>query len=702
MGVRRTPSWLRAAGTGWNIFPLVSLAACSIACSDRRDLSGTANTDAAGFQPGDATNNDDGGLFDLEAGLRYAVLGVQPSHGPFTGGTRIELRGRGFSSQTKVRLGPIDVPAVDVVARDPFHVQLVTPPGDVGPTDVIATDPVTLDKALLTSGFTYDAYYADPNAGSTAGGTHVSLIGRGTSWGVGTTVTIDGKSCGDVVIVDATHLRCVAPADTPGLKSITVTTADAVVATVRDAYTYADTDDGYRGGLSGAKLPGELRVLAIANADGSLIPGATVVVRGSEGAVQTGSTNDSGLASFPAPPAAPLTVTIAKKCIQPVTFDGVRVRSVTAYLDPVLSVACIPPGSNPPPTGGKTINGGLIGGELVWKGGEEFKRAPWKGIAAVKKKTERAAAYVFVAGQNNLAKFELPPPSSATLETSPGTVGYQYQLVVYPGNNTLYAIAGIEDRPLDGTPPSFEPYVYGITRGVGVKGGGTVDNVLIPMTGSFTHEVRFHIDAAPTSPRGPDRLQSSLAINIGEGYMLLPFGKRNDLLPLGSDLSFVGVPPLSGALGTSVYTAAVEDVTGGAGGMPMSAVLRYRSRNDDKPIVPGPFVPIPKLVYPTVAKAWDGQTIKLDLPDKSADLLILGVSASDGSAGWTIIAPGDTRAITLPDFSSQPDLGLPPGDVLVGITAARLDPFVYDDLRYGQLSRRAFQSFAADTMIAKW
>ncbi|MEO7094754.1 MAG: IPT/TIG domain-containing protein, partial [Polyangiales bacterium] len=194
------------------------------------------------------------------------------------GGTRVELRGRGFSSRTRVRLGAIDVPAADVLASDPFHVQVITPPGEVGEVDVQVTDEITGARSVLPSGFSYDAYYADPNIGATTGGTHVALIGRGTRWSDGTTVTIDGKPCTDLAVDDETHLRCIAPKGTPGTKSITVITPDSVVSTARDAYTYADTNDGYRGGLAGAKLPGELNVLALAYPEGDLVDSATVIV----------------------------------------------------------------------------------------------------------------------------------------------------------------------------------------------------------------------------------------------------------------------------------------------------------------------------------------------------------------------------------------------------------------------------------------
>lgn len=703
----RRPSPLRRPSSAIAPAAALALLGLFVACAKSGpDLGVQPGGDSGGFNPDGSLGVDDTAPIDLEAGPAYAVLGLSPSHGPWAGGTRVEVRGRGFSSHTKVRFGTVDVAGDLVVASDPYHLQVTTPPGDVGSVDILVSDSVTSDRSVLAGGFVYDSYYADPNIGATSGGTHVTLNGRGTAWVAGTTVTIDGKPCGDLVVDDPTHLHCTAPKGTPGTKSITVTTPDAVVDTVRDAYTYADTIDGYRGGLAGDKLPGELSVLALANPDGTFVEGATIVVRGSDGAVQTKLTGASGVAAFPAPPPPPLTVTLTKKCLQPTTFDGVAVRSVTAYLNPVMSVACIPPDGTPPPTGGRVRDAGFVNGEIVFGSGVEFKKGPWKGIPDVTRPSQRVVAYVFVAGRDSLARFTLPDPTTAITPDSPGAVGYAFSLATLPGNATLYALAGIEDRPEAG-PPTFDPYVYGVVRGVGVPIGKTIERVYIPMNGSFTHAVTLHVPTgdggAPISPRGPDRLHTTLSVDFGDGYMVLPYGYREDLLPLGGDFSFIGVPPLAGALAGNQYTLAVEDVTGSAAQTPLSTLLRWHTRESTAPVQPGPFVPVPKLSSPPSSSAWDGTTLSLDLPDKSADLLVVGVSSSDGSTGWTVVAPGDVRVVHLPDFSTTPELGLPGGDFDVSVTAAKLDAkFSYDQLRYNQLARGQWTAYATDMFTGFW
>ncbi len=674
-----------------------------LACSSPRDLRGGADTGPTGFNPGDGAVLDDSGLIDLEGGPDYAVFGVQPSHGPFNGGTRIEVRGRGFSSKTRVKVAGVEVDPTTIIASDPLHVQGLTPGGEPGLADIEVIDIPSGKSAFLAGGFTYDSFYADPATGATTGGTLLKINGKSTKWVTGTTITVDGKPCGDIAVLDATHMTCVTPEGSPGVKAISVVTPDKVVVTARDAFTYADTADGYRGGLAGDKLPGELRVIALINPKGDLLPDATVVVQGKDGTTQTATTSLSGVASFASPPPAPVTVTITKRCVQPFTFDGVNVRSVTVYLNPVMSAACMSPGGGPPPSGGKVKELGTATGELVWPIGVEFKRGGWKGVPDPKKATQRKAAYVFAASSTNLQKFQLPSADSATTEASPGTVGYQFIFTAFPGITTLYAVAGLEDRPTDGKPATFDPYVYGLVRGVGIPGGGVIDRVYIPMTGTFTAEVGNTIVGMPTSPRGPDRIRAGLAIDVGGGYMILPNGSKDALLPLGGSLSFVGVPPLVGVLATSSYVSSIEGSSGSYGSAPVSSVLRQKHRITSKPVEVGPFMPLPKLTSPAIDKPWDGRTVSFDLPTGAADTMLVAVSAGDGSSQWTVVLPGATRSVLLPDFAKSPELGLPPGNLLIGVYAIRQDTdFAYDSIRYAQLNRGAWLAYAYDTANGYW
>jgi hypothetical protein len=322
-------------------------------------------------------------------------------------------------------------------------------------------------------------------------------------------------------------------------------------------------------------------------------------------------------------------------------------------------------------------------------------------VPAPYRPNQRLAAYVFVAGRDPSARFVLPDPSQATTPESPGITGYEFLATVPPGNLTLYAIAGIEERS-DGAEARFEPYAFGVVRGVAVPLGRPVERVLIPMTGTFTHEARFSLLGIPGGGRGPDRLRSSVTVDLGEGIFVFPGGARDRRLPSSDDLAFVGVPPLVGPAATGSYVGAFEAVTGGAGGAPLSAILRFRTRTAGSPVPVGPFVPVPRIASPRADREWDGRTVSIELSEGSADLITIDVNALDGTTGWSVVAPGDARTILLPDFASRAELGLPRGGLLVGASAARLDDFEYDRVRYGQLGRAAWTAFAFDTLPGAW
>src|SRR5579859_984974 len=61
--------------------------------------------DDAGTAPPISFGDDSGVRLDVDLGPSFAVAGLQPSHGPWTGGTRTTIAGRGFSSNIQVRIG---------------------------------------------------------------------------------------------------------------------------------------------------------------------------------------------------------------------------------------------------------------------------------------------------------------------------------------------------------------------------------------------------------------------------------------------------------------------------------------------------------------------------------------------------------------------------------------------------------------------
>lgn len=640
--------------------------------------------------------------FELPPTDPHAVLGVTPPHGPHVGGTAVIVRGNGFGSDVRIWFGATEVPAADVVAIDPGRAQVVVPPGRAGPVDVSAQNGDDAStRGTLAGGFVYDAFYADPSSGPTSGGTRITLRGDGTRWGEGTLVFVDLEPCLVDGVPTPTELVCISPKGTPGAKPVRVTTADGASQDVLDAFTYGDSDNGFRGGLSGQPISGALRVLALDGFTGNVIPGATVMVGDGDDGTLVGSTDGAGVALFSGPEVVPgKSVTVARKCYQPRTFAAVPVDTVTAYLAPVLSPACADEG-DPPPVGGTPSTGSTISGQLVWQGGVEFKRPEWTNVPAPKSPDERQVAYVLPLSSDPTREFRLPAESTGITPSAPGSVGYEFSVSAGVGNLTLYAVAGIENRKV--TPPTFTAFAMGVLEGIATEPGKKRSDVYIPMDAPLDHAITLALTGPVSTAKGPDRVASSVAIAVGdEGYALLPGTHRTSLLPLAGPLTFVGVPPLVGSLSGTRYVAGARAFTTETDQLPRSVMGLYSTNTTSAPISLDAFVEIPVLTSPGANGQWSGRDLEVSWAPGGApiDLLVYEIAGSGGLVTWTVAGPPAAKSIRLPDLSAVPGAEAPAGAVSVTITAAAIPDFDYGQLRYRHLGAQGWQAYAQDVHFA--
>jgi len=642
----------------------------------------------------------DGGLArsDVDLGDPFALEGVSPSHGPFTGGTRATLSGRGFSSKVRVFVGGVEVPPAAFVASTPTRAAIVTPPGKPGFVDVRIRDEATATERVLENGFFYDAFVVTPDTGATSGGTRIRLQGSGTTWDAGTTVSIGGVPCAEPVVSAPDSIECLTPASPPGAKDVTVKTSDGKTAQARDAFTYSDSPDGYRGGLSGGAFAGRVRVLAFDALTGAPLAGAQVVAGSSLATATVKTTAATGVAEVTGLPGANVTVTVGAKCHQPITYVDVPVDTVTVYLPIIRKPECIPdPESIGGGPGGRF--GGIVEGELIFPGGAEFQRTGWGTVPVPARPTERRAAYVFTASGSSGEAFELPPPSRAITPDTPGTNGYAFSEVVFPGNVTLYVVAGIEDR--SETPPRFVPYAMGVARGISVPMQTRVTGVDVKMDVLFDHQVTIAPQPPTPGPRGPDRLLTTAAVTLGSaGYAIFPRGNQVVTLPAPATIPLVGVPSLDRALAGEQYVLGGAAATGSSLQRPASVVARVRTTNASDPVTLGGFLGVPVLGQPGLG-TWNGTHVEFTGASGPADISVTQVSSSYGLVSWTIVAPAAKRSFDVPDLNALPiadKLGIVPGAIATTVYVARVDGFAYGRLRSGQLSQSAWNAYAFDTL----
>jgi hypothetical protein len=632
----------------------------------------------------------------------HGVAGVSPPHGAFSGGQRAIVSGTGFSFHPRVWFGASEVPASDVVAISSKKLQVAVPAGAPGTVDVaVQSGDDASTRRVLPGAYTYDSFYADPTSGPTSGGTVLALHGSGTSWDASTTVTLGGMPCGQLAVKSAVELTCVTPPEPPGSKPLVVT-AGGSVTTVLDGFVYSDSDNGFKGGLSGNKLAGQLKVLAFDSYTGAPLTGALVIAGDSLDTAIKGTIDASGVALLTGTALnQPVTVTVAKDCTQPITFVAVPVDTVTMYMDPVKSTSCGSKSGDPPPVGGKPGDWPTLAGQIQFPSAspefQGFARGPWS-LVPDPKPGEKRVAYIFNMASDPNAAFQLPSQPMVT-EDSPGDSGYQFSLSYVPaGNIDLYALVGLQDA--SGT---FTAFAFGITKGISTKPGATTTDVAIQIDHTLDQKVTLALDPPGPGPNGPDRVATAVAVSFGaQGYAVFPGAQKTTFLPLGGEVDVLGLPALTGNLAGATYVSAARAATGGSLGLPESVVRKQSTTSASTVVTIDGFVGVPVLGTPKAGSIWDGAGLSLSQTKGTpADLFVYDVESGQGLVGWTIAAPGNVPTFSLPDLRKVKG-GLVPGAITITAAAASITSdtpsgaFDYGKLRYRHLGTSGWTAYAED------
>ncbi len=644
-----------------------------------------------------AANLPDGGL-DGGPADPHAVIGANPAHGPFSGGQRVLVSGKDFKSDARVWFGGTEVDESTTIPVSPTELQVVAPPGMAGPVDLSVQDGADAStKRTLAGGYAYDALYAVPSSGPVAGGTVIQILGQGTAWDATTVARIDQKKCTTLQVDSPTLLTCTVPSDTQGSKTISVTTGSETIL-VLDAYVYADSTDGFKGGLSGAPLAGQLTVLVYDNYSGEAVPGAAVIVGSDLATALQATTDPNGVAVIhDGSLTAPQTVTVAAQCHSPISFVAEPVDTVTAYIDPVLTPACGGAGGDPPPVGGKVESEGEVTGELVWPMVNEFMKGDWNNVPKPIGPNEKQAAYVFAAAYDPTLPWQFPQPDTLVTPMAMGSLGYAYSIYVIPGNVALYAIAGLEDDSK--SPPEFTGYAMGVVNGVPVLPNQVTSGVYIQMSKTLDAALTLELTPPAPGPAGPDRLNATVAVSLGpSGFVILPNAQKTVFLPDHGPLPFVGVPSLDGALAGSVYVATASAVTGASGTAPMSVIGSMVTNTTYQPLQATGFVGVPVLTTPAAGATWDGMHLATTFPAGGApvDLTVYDIQAGNDLVHWKVAVPGGSQAVTLPSLAGFPMSALPPGPLNIAVYGAQVAGFDYAKLTYRQMSTQGMSAYSLD------
>ena len=648
--------------------------------------------------PLDATN-------ELLPADPHAVFGVNPSHGPYIGGRLVAIRGNGFASSARVWFGGTEVPKQDVTAADPTRIQVLVPPGDPGPVGVRvqnADDEST--SRTLAGAYTYDALYAEPSSGPTSGGTIMVIRSKGTHWTSLADVRVANTSCRSMNVLSPTEIECVTPPQPAGSVSVSVAMPDEEPVVVYDAFVYSDSDNGFKGGLSGAPLSGVLKVGVYDSWYGEPIRGATVIAGDNLDSAIVAQTSSSGVAVLnDSRLVGTRSVTVAKHCYQPATFIDVPVDTVTVYVAPIQTAECIfdfrdGGGIDSPIVGGKPVVPATINGELLWEFSGEFRRGTWSNVPEPIGDNEERVAYIYLPYSDPTTQFAIPSVSRMVFEDASGSLGYEFNITVSPGNITLYVLAGIQNKST--TPNTFTAFSMGITRGIAAKPGETTRNVYVDMMTPLDQAITLRVEPPTPGPKGPDRLVSSVAVRLGnDAYAILPGAQRSTMISGIADITFVGLPGLTGSLHGTQFITSTKAVTGTGGGAPAAIVGRYLSTDASLPVHVDGFVQVPVLESPGVGEPFDGRHLVLSRAPGGAriDVTIVRLIAASGFIEWLIAAPGARTAIELPDITAF-NAALPKGALTIYAYGGHAsdNSIHYESLVYRQMDTRGWTAYSYD------
>jgi hypothetical protein len=168
------------------------------------------------------------------------VTGIVPASGSVNGGTAVTITGTNFRSPATVAFAALGggKAATSVTVVNPTTIMATTPAHTTGLKDVVVMNP---DQQTGTSknAFTYVAPVTvtsvSPNAGTTAGGTPVTI--SGSLFTAPATVTFGGTSATGVSVPNSTTITALTPAHAAGLVNVVVQT-NAQTATLSNGYFY--------------------------------------------------------------------------------------------------------------------------------------------------------------------------------------------------------------------------------------------------------------------------------------------------------------------------------------------------------------------------------------------------------------------------------------------------------------------------------
>ncbi len=660
-------------------------------------------------RPADAGPSSD--AFDLPdahpGGL--AIQFIDPDHGPYSGGTEVQIRGAGFRDGADVRFGGRSVEPNDLQVIDSRRITVLTPPGDPGPADVEVE--VGGDVATLPGAFTYEAMTVSPTSGSVAGGTYVTLSGFGTGWDATTTVTFDGVALDSPQVLNQTTIVGYTPPGTAGTADIRVTTG-STTALARRAYTYLATADPFFGGMGGGPMNGTLNVVVVNNNTGDGVPNAFVAVGNPDTTPFKGRTDALGQITFSDPALTGKQDLVAAAVGYEVAmFEQFDARDITVFLrqPPPPPMGPLPPA---PQIG--HIFGHILFGDAVSLGSPN-----WDLVPEPRTPTERKRAYVTTTSPSMFST-SYAPNGWIDYQYDPNVTAWAFDVWARPSAVAVVAVAGLYDSakdPSGGGVSGFEPFAMGVSRGILVGPGEDVVGVNVVVNTPLDTAIGVTLDHPPPlgSPgwAGPDNYTIRPFVNFGgegmihmneNGLPIPPAPERRPniypFLPGSQSILLPAMAPLLSRLSDGSYGFIAGAYTGD-GNAPYSVRVARGYDDITAPLTIGDFLPVPrpKDPRPNSVASRDHLEISLDGDTTGQPTFYIHLlSNGDGDQLYRIISRGDVLDVNIPDLTAEGMPPLPSGeDISWTFWSIQVPGGSFDQFTYRQLSALYWSAYAADS-----
>ena len=474
-------------------------------------------------------------------GFRYnpapRVTSVSPVRGSERGGTTVTLTGAGFvvnsAGENSVLFG--STPATGVSVVNDTTLTCIAPPGPGGTSvDVRVTN--TNGSDALGAAYRDEPAPAltalSPASGTALGGTVVTLTGSGfTATGAGTTlVSFGGVPALDVVVLDATRVRCTTPAGPAGVQQ------DVVVTNAHGAATLA-------AGFRRHALPG---LSALAPARGSSTASTAVTLTGTGFQADGAGTNVvlfGAVAASNVVVVADTTLTCTVAPQAPGSRVDVRVTNANgaglladgfAFDPPAPTLTSVSPATGPA-SGGTNVT-------LTGTGFQAFS----------------AGTNSVTFGGNPATAVVVVDAATITCQTPPGTTGASVDVAVSNANGSATLPAGfayVTPVPtLTAVAPASGPAMGGGTvtlTGSGFQGGGAGPNTVTFGAGLATNVVVLSDTSLTcTVPAGVAGTSITVGLSNTNGSAARASGYRYHVRPVLSTASPSNGTSLGGTLVT--------------------------------------------------------------------------------------------------------------------------------------------------------